>query len=387
MFSVRYEGVHKPSTVGGTASPTFRFYVDGEPHTIVRITIAGDTGAGRLDGVSPADLERALVQFGLERVAQFVEADEVPGEYTQTAQVVEVSNDELPHLLSLLLAKTCRYQLRDSDDLYCAAASEGDETAVGHAGLHQLAPTSSALCMSCALPSTDIVCSHLMHPQVTGSRAMGGVWNRTLAGALCDLGKPGASTAAAECRPGGHDCWERELSAEPPDDTVELAPLALTEAVDFLDAVWQLRFGTPLVRRLATTPVAGVVIPVSSRDDFKARMSDLCGIIEGFEIDDALLPPADRAVTGSLNRLQRALRNVSSDAADDTIDQLRVVVKVRTALQHPGRARELHQHFEKLGIRYPPSDWGRAWEAIKSRVIPCLTQLRDEVRLALPAPG
>jgi hypothetical protein len=122
-----------------------------------------------------------------------------------------------------------------------------------------------------------------------------------------------------------------------------------------------------------------VAVPVQSRDDFKTRMSDLAGLIEGFDVPDALLESDDRP-NGSLNRLHAALRRAGVDGTEDAIAELRTVVKVRTALQHPGAAKELHSHFETLGISYPPADWSRAWDAIRARLIAAVATIRDELR-------
>lgn len=106
-------------------------------------------------------------------------------------------------------------------------------------------------------------------------------WSRDLIGGLCELGRP---------------------------RSIPIPPRAVRNATT-AGSGWRLRFGERLVVTLAATPVTSLALPVLSRDDFKARMSDLASVLEGLKVPDALLGKRTD-VNGALNRLESALSMV-----------------------------------------------------------------------------
>jgi hypothetical protein len=99
------------------------------------------------------------------------------------------------------------------------------------------------ICCNYDLPDADYLCSTLSHPAILGRNVMAAQFSRFAARALCNQGEPGAENDPSQCRPGGHQCWERIL--EPKIDAPEIPSslLALHEAFGYLDTVWRLAFG------------------------------------------------------------------------------------------------------------------------------------------------
>lgn len=88
---------------------------------------------------------------------------------------------EVDDLFALANAnKACTHQQAEGPDLLCLAASSQDETAIGTAGWHRVAPTSRPLCAACQMPDAAVVCSQFSHPEVRGTGPWGGEHRGTL---------------------------------------------------------------------------------------------------------------------------------------------------------------------------------------------------------------
>ena len=60
--------------------------------------------------------------------------------------------------------------------------------------------------------------------------------------AQCEKDKPGIAAPSLR-HAGGNECWEWIVAPREEDKPPIYAPPALTQALDFLDTVWRLRFG------------------------------------------------------------------------------------------------------------------------------------------------
>lgn len=162
-----------------------------------------------------------------------------------------------------------------------------------------------------------------------------------------------------------------------------LPPGALLEAFDYLGSVWQNVFHQRLflVRHLAE--VGELLSPVTDRDSFKSRMSDLADVMKSMQIPDDLVEPrTGTAKDSSVARLRSALRTLGPriespdlDAALPALDILKGVNDVRRALQHSGSDLRLDETLVRLAIDYPP-DWTQAWERIQRLVLQATTDVR-----------
>lgn len=350
----------------------------------LRVSFADRVLGGRYrDEGERLRLESALLRFAVRRIERGLAAEEIPPGPTTEIQTFTVEEDDLPELAELLAEKTCDYQLRQGRDLLCSAASLRDETVTATEGHRRLAPTSRPICSRCNLPDTDVICASLAHPAITGARTKDS-WSRQVVVALCDKGQPEIAQPAG-CRPGGHACWERIV--EPVEAATEplLSPLSLPEQLDFLDAVWRVAFQQPLLKLESTAHAAGLALGCSSRDELTARLSDLADVLNGLRVPNELLGSGGAGVRGSLTRIERALEatRLDQDGKDrvaTAMASLRSVVRIRVGLQHADATHELHEHFDKLKIAYPSTDWRRTWHQVRARTIDALVLVRNEVR-------
>jgi hypothetical protein len=338
-------------------------------------------------------IDEALTIFGLAGIQARLREGSWEDTGKSRVEEVRVSSEDVGLLVALAREKSCDYQLAEGRDLYCVAASPKDDTLVGSIGVRGVAPTSRATCAGCNMPDSRLVCSHLHHPQVFGFLLSNAPVSRQLMLAMCDIGQDEIQQPH-ECRPGGNHCWTRLVEPPAPIEAPRVPPRALLEALDYLDTTWRLAFDKrPLVRMRNAASTADLTGGCSSREEFQSRLSALTDLIKGFEIGDDLLAPDDTVQADhTVARLRSCLRErFGEDAmaqADSALSVLTTATRVRVALQHEGASGELPKHMAALGVRYPPNDWGDAWDAVRSQVTAALRILADAVRaLALGQAG
>ncbi len=287
-------------------------------------------------------------------------------------------------LARMIRDKTCEYQLADGRDLYCSAAALTDKTVVGMVGLRKVAPTNRATCNRCALPDTDMVCSHLHHPRVVGAQLDQGELDRSLGGARCDLGNPEIGEPA-RCKPGGNHCWERVVETRSNGATAATTPLMLHEAFDFLDVVWQVAFGRPLLDLKATAGPGRLASSPTTREEVMSAASDLSDIFARFDVPDSVLNDAGKKIPKgqTLDRLEAALLwhpELDNNRVTDAIRVLQAANQSRNGMQHTAAAARGLAALARLGVETPVTDWKSAWSLIRSAVVKALTDLREETR-------
>jgi hypothetical protein len=376
----------------------FRVYRGQEPIFVARVTILtslvhdvmSSLGVAReTEGYEPA-VDHALARFGLRRVEDALRRGLAPEETTRDIWQVQVEQADLPLFRELLMVKSCRWQVLDDGELLCSAAARDDKSAIGSLGRRRVAPTTRSACGGCQVPDADLICSHLIHPEViaTPRGAVSGRIGRFAQGAACDLGRSGAGQDLSRCRSGGHDCFERLVEEEDVVPVALASPLALPEAFDYLDSVWRLAFGKQyrLVRMPTAADVAGLSQDAETRSDLETRLSELMDVIGMLEVHDDLIPASanDDERVASMNRLAVLLKNVlAPDAwlrAEDAIKTLRAVNAARVAAQHGARADLLPKAFQALRIPYPAPSPSVAWDQIRARTVEALGIVREEVR-------
>jgi len=271
--------------------PCFTATVDGRTLVRAAVRVSFEAGAnarahlersGFWRGHPEELLNRALVKYGTRRLALLVnemfEVDLLPSPVRQTW---EVTTDDVDGLLALIDDKACDYQKRHERDLFCTAAAPGDMTATFKNGGRRSAPTSRPMCRRCELPGSDLLCSHLLHPQVTTKSPGDGTVVRSVVTAMCDLGSNNI-TRPGRCHAGGHSCWQQVVEVDEP-RPVPLSPLGLPESFDVLDAMWRLAFGR--TRRLlsagTTVGPAALALDSTNRPEFESRLSALADLIRG----------------------------------------------------------------------------------------------------------
>jgi hypothetical protein len=244
------------------------------------------------------------------------------------------------------------------------------------------------ICFNYDLPDADYLCSNLSHPAILGRNVMAAQFSRFAASALCNQDEPGAENDPSQCRPGGHQCWERILEPKIDAPKIPSSPLALHEAFGYLDTVWRLALGRKhaLFRLTTMSDIAQLSQPCKTRSDFESMMSALAAVLKAMDISDDLFPGGVSNIQKdhTLGRIKDCLKHKLGEdydvSCDRAIEALQAINAVRYSQQHANQ-RELSKAFSRLGIPYPISSWSEAWGRICSKTVEALGVIREKVRL------
>lgn len=381
-FRIRFIAWKRWPDLKNATGPFFEVYSKGEEHPIRSIRVLNEMGLeGPQEEVS---FKSVVIRYAIQLIERGLRENVFPTPPSGETDNLFIKQADHPFLRQLLQEKMCAYQLQEGRDLLCSAASANDETAHGKIGFRFIAPTSRAICRACDLPDTDYLCSHFLHPQIQAKRALSGSVERQLVRGLCDRGRDEVQQPE-QCRAGGHQCWEWFIEPVQEQLAISASPLALPEALDFLDTAWRVAFGKrqALLRLRDTTSSAKLSQSCTTRADFESQLSALADILKAMDIPDVLLSKTreinkDHTLTRLLDCLQTRLAESDYQEVERAVSTLRTVNEVRVAFQHSGAARALPTSLAKLGIPYLPQ-WGDTWDRIRAAIIEALRVIREKV--------
>jgi hypothetical protein len=163
-----------------------------------------------------------------------------------------------------------------------------------------------------------------------------------------------------------------------------VSSLAVPEAIDYLNTVWRLHAGKPLLQITRAEAAAKLVLECGTADEFDARLSALCSIL-----DSLRLPGHDggKKLADLKDYLAKHLPADSIPRAEQAIDDLRQMFAVRAWRQHPGADQRSAAALRSLDIALPTSDWGAAWQKLQARAVAALASLREEIETLIPPAG
>ena len=268
--------------------------------------------------------------------------------------------------------KECEHRLGKQGDHHCSAAEEGD----GWGGR-----TTLANCEDCALPSTDIACSNLVHPSTRSSRSMGQPWTRELWDAHCELGHGVSERSAAECVPGGCDCWVQTYEPPEPAAAMETGernlPAEALDMVDTLNTIFRDQFDADLFRLKQFRTGRVLMAPCVTEADFVHKLQTLGDLIDLMNSKELGEAQGVTSEAGSVNWLAAFLEKVAQGDAAAVVQTLRDIRTVRNQVAaHSAAADDFVDACARLHIALPITDWEGAWGEVLSAFLDALRRLQ-----------
>jgi len=325
----------------------------------------------------------AVLRLNVRRLAGLLQRGQLPSADPHGRVDSSINEDDV-HLLAAMLReeKECVFQMEDDRNLLCCAAAKSDETRIGVRDLRVVAPTSPGLCRGCHMPEKDLLCSHLMWPEVVGLAADAGILERSFIGAMCGRDSPEVSKRW-DCRTNGNRCWERVVEEEDVRRYPPVGALSLAHAVDHLDLAWRAWHGRGhrLFEHRSAILIAGLTQPCSTRAELGQRLNEVDSILKAIVAPkDASKSEADQP--GPLLRLQSHISDAMNAAGrspadagnlSEAIGRLRRIIDARMALEHPGTSKVAPvDAFRQLGLSWPVEDWSAAWDEIRRSAVDAL---------------
>ena len=164
--------------------------------------------------------------------------------------------------------------------------------------------------------------------------------------------------------------------APPASEPTHASSLALPEAIDYLNLVWQAHTGERLVSIGRAEAAVKLALDCSTADEFDARVSALCSVLSAVNV-----PNSEESKLVTLrDYLEETLGDGSARAAA-AVDDLRAVFDLRVWRQHPGTDERGARGMARLGLPLPVFDWGAAWGQVQARSVAALSTLREEVEV------
>ncbi|MGA8681065.1 MAG: hypothetical protein ABSB54_04945 [Acidimicrobiales bacterium] len=170
-----------------------------------------------------------------------------------------------------------------------------------------------------------------------------------------------------------------QISPPAPARVANPSALALPEAIDYLNVVWELRSTGPLFGRAHNVESAAkLALGCDGSDEFDSRMCALCSIIGQAKF------PGDKTDLADLQAyVTSKLASEAADRAGAAIEDLRALLHLRAARQNGGDAEAKGRRaMRRLGIVLPTAEWGSTWEIVRGRCIAALNALREEIEAA-----
>ena len=150
--------------------------------------------------------------------------------------------------------------------------------------------------------------------------------------------------------------------------------LALPEAIDYLNLVWNKHAGAPLIRIGRAEAAVKLALDCATADEFESRISALCAILGVIDLPD-------REESKLIDLRAYVLERLGGEGsrAAEAVDDLRAAFDLRVWRQHAGTDARGARGMERLGISLPVYDWGAAWAHVQGRIVAALSALREEL--------
>ncbi len=158
-----------------------------------------------------------------------------------------------------------------------------------------------------------------------------------------------------------------------------VSPFTLPGSIDYLDAVWRLRFGERLVVPPGVERSARLAYAAASPEETDNRLSALAELLKQLNV------PGAPGVSGHpLSRLRRFLTDALPQEAHarvyGAIEVLDAARQARAASQHQAAQRDAIDAYHVLGLSFPVTNWSAAWQRIQAVVTLAFDAIRDELQ-------
>lgn len=161
------------------------------------------------------------------------------------------------------------------------------------------------------------------------------------------------------------------------------SPRELPAALDYLNTVWRLRFGTRLLLLDSAERTCTLALDIDTAEEFDARLTALGDIFKSFQV--GATPgvsghPVDRIAAFLLTHLDE----VAAHRVDRAVGVLRAIVDIRNGSQHSNASPQAANALVQLDLAYPVVNWATAWYQVRAHAVEALDALREEIQANAP---
>ena len=161
-----------------------------------------------------------------------------------------------------------------------------------------------------------------------------------------------------------------------------VSPFTLAASLDYLDAVWHMKFGSSILVPPGIERSARLAFDARSPEEADSRLSALAEVLKGMRV------PGVSGVGG--HALERLRPFLDADLPDESHERVHRAIEVldaartmRVGGQHVGAQAGVAEACARLGLSYPIADWSMAWTQIQSVVTIAIDAIRDEIQASM----
>ncbi len=163
---------------------------------------------------------------------------------------------------------------------------------------------------------------------------------------------------------------------------VHTSPFTLPAALDYLDTVWRLKFGTGLLVPPGLERSARLALDAGTAEEVDSALSALSEVLKALNV------PGQAGVGG--HPLVRLVPFLRTHLAEEVMPRVEAAVaifdaarQVRASAQHVGAQARGIAALTGLGLEYPVADWPSAWRQSQQAVAHACDVMRQEVHATL----
>jgi len=238
--------------------------------------------------------------------------------------------------------------------------------------------TTRAVCESCDLPSTDILCHNLVYPQtMVGGMDNRGVTSRKVVAAQCDIRSGEFDGRASPCVPGGRDCWVQTY--EPEEAAAPIVPgaarFSIADAIDQVNMAFRKRYGRKLVSIEHARSIEDLMGECPTDEALQHKLQVLAGLLEGMQLSGVLTDEEAEESQGTIDLLERLVARDFATLPQQYVRNLRNVNKLAAGYPRHAKVKNIERAHAELGLPYPVTDYPKAWAIVSETFIQTLRQL------------
>lgn len=159
-----------------------------------------------------------------------------------------------------------------------------------------------------------------------------------------------------------------------------ISPFTLPGAIDFLDAVWKARFGKGLVVPPGIERSARLASTAENADEANSCMSALAEVLKSLQVPGVSGLDAGHPLQRLGPFLADRLPAEGQARVQAAIEVLNAARGIRAGAQHHSAQSAVIPEYEVLGLGYPVTDWGSAWERIQRLATNAFDAIREEIQ-------
>lgn len=366
ITEVRFDRFLSPT--GGTAAIA-RFSIDwlnAKHHFDITLTqTLGNTSKWRM---TPDECEKVLFRFAF----QSIENELNLGQIANLDQQIVLTTTNMPDPGHLRL-RLCDLSIRKSRGLICSAQGDKD---------YLDGQTTTALCQTCNLPDTDLLCSHLVHIKVS---APADKKKRRVEWAICDKGEQFELDRVGECLPGKKQCWEKlfiakQVKENMPDDL----PAALIDELDFCNLAFKEVYKKRLIEPKQFRSTKYLITDCPDHSEFMLKVAALADLVGQFSTNEVLSKKHEEKAQGTVSALDRLMALDYKMAGSSAIRRLRFIIDLRNSFPIHTTSKDLISACRGLGFDYPPTSWTEAWQKVLFAFYTTIKEIREILMTGKP---